>query len=395
MLREVKGESVSSKTVHSVGIIMNGVTGRMGVNQHLRRSILEIMAQGGVKISDSESIMPRPLLVGRNAAKLEALAQESGGLPWTTDLAVALKDPAYSIYFDAQTTDRRVDAVRQAIAAGKHIYCEKPSADSLEGALELYRLAKKAGVKHGVVQDKLWLPGLLKLKTLRDLGFFGRILSVRGEFGYWVFEGDTIPAQRPSWNYRKADGGGLIMDMLCHWRYVLDNLFGAVKAVSCLGATHIPRRWDEAGKPYDATADDTAYATFDLDGGIIAHFNSSWCVRVRRDDLLTIQVDGTHGSAVAGLRHCWIQPHSATPRPVWNPDVDSPLNYFDGWQQVPQQTDFANAFKRQWELFLRHVVTDEPFQWSLLEGAKGVQLAEKGLESWQKRAWVDVPALET
>jgi predicted dehydrogenase len=394
MLREVKGASVSSKTLHSIGIIMNGVTGRMGVNQHLRRSILEIMAQGGVKISDNESIVPRPLLVGRNAAKLEALAQESGGLPWTTDLGVALEDPAYSIYFDAQTTDRRVDAVSQAIVAGKHIYCEKPSADSLQGALELYRLAKKAGVKHGVVQDKLWLPGLLKLKTLRDLGFFGRILSVRGEFGYWVFEGDTIPAQRPSWNYRKADGGGLIMDMLCHWRYVLDNLFGAVKAVSCLGATHIPRRWDEAGKPYAATADDTAYATFELEGGIVAHFNSSWCVRVRRDDLLTIQVDGTHGSAVAGLRHCWIQPHSATPRPVWNPDVESPLNYFDDWQQVPRQTEFANAFKRQWELFLRHVVADEPFRWSLLEGAKGVQLAEKGLESWRKRACVDVPALE-
>ena len=373
---------------------MNGVTGRMGVNQHLRRSILEIMAQGGVKISDSETIVPRPLLVGRNAAKLEALAQESGGLPWTTDLAVALEDPAYSVYFDAQTTDRRVEAVRQAIAAGKHIYCEKPSADSLQGACELYRLAKNKGVKHGVVQDKLWLPGLLKLKTLRDLGFFGRIFSVRGEFGYWVFEGDTIPAQRPSWNYRKADGGGLIMDMLCHWRYVLDNLFGPVKAVSCLGATHIPQRWDEAGQPYDATADDAAYATFEIEGGIIAHFNSSWCVRVRRDDLLTIQVDGTHGSAIAGLRQCWIQPYSATPRPVWNPDIESQLNYFEGWQRVPQQTEFENAFKRQWELFLRHVVADEPFRWSLLEGAKGVQLAEKGLESWRKRAWVDVPALE-
>ena len=385
---------MSSKTVHSVGIIMNGVTGRMGVNQHLRRSIFEIMAQGGVKISDSETIMPRPLLLGRNAAKLEALAQESGGLPWTTDLAVALEDPAYSIYFDAQTTDRRVEAVRQAIAAGKHIYCEKPSADSLQGARELYELAKNKGVKHGVVQDKLWLPGLLKLKTLRDLGFFGHIFSVRGEFGYWVFEGDTIPAQRPSWNYRKADGGGLIMDMLCHWRYVLDNLFGTVKAVSCLGATHIPRRWDEAGRPYDATADDAAYATFELEGGIIAHFNSSWCTRVRRDDLLTIQVDGTQGSAVAGLRHCWIQPYSATPRPVWNPDIDSPLDYLEGWQKVPQQTEFENAFKRQWELFLRHVAADEPFQWSLLEGAKGVQLAEKGLESWRKRAWVNVPALE-
>ena len=217
---------------------------------------------------------------------------------------------------------------------------------------------------------------------------------MRGEFGYWVFEGDTVPTQRPSWNYRKEDGGGIILDMLCHWRYVLDNLFGAVKAVSCLGATHIPTRWDEAGKPYDAHADDSAYATFELEGGIIAHFNSSWCVRVRRDDLLTLQVDGTKGSAVAGLRHCWIQHYGATPRPVWNPDIESPLNYFDGWQKVPEQDTFDNAFKRQWELFLRHVVKDEPFRWGLLEGAKGVQLAEKGIESWQKRCWVDVPALK-
>ena len=389
-----KAGRVSSK-VHSVGIIMNGVTGRMGLNQHLQRSILAIMAKGGLKISDSETILPRPLLVGRNASKLEALSQENGGLPWTTDLAVALEDRAYSIYFDAQTTDRRAEAVRRAIAAGKHIYCEKPSADSLEAAQDLYRLAKSAGVKHGVVQDKLFLPGLRKLKTLRDLGFFGRIFSVRGEFGYWVFEGDTIPAQRPSWNYRKSDGGGIIMDMLCHWRYVLDNTFAPVKAISCLGVTHIPQRWDETGRPYPATADDAAYATFQLEGEIIAHFNSSWCTRVRRDDLLTIQVDGTDGSAVAGLRHCWIQPRAATPRPVWNPDIESPLDYFAGWQKVPEQKEFDNAFKLQWELFLRHVVTDDPFPWSLLEGAKGVQLAEKAMESWQKRAWVEVPALES
>ena len=372
---------------------MNGVTGRMGANQHLRRSILSIMEQGGVKISESEAIMPKPMLVGRNAAKLEALAAESGGLPWTTDLERALDDPDYSIYFDAQTTDRRAPAVRQAIARGKHVYCEKPSADSLQAALELYRLAETAGVKHGVVQDKLWLPGLLKLKTLRDIGFFGRILSVRGEFGYWVFEGDTVQAQRPSWNYRKEEGGGIIMDMLCHWRYVLDNLFGPVRAVSCLGQTHIPQRWNETGLMYEATADDTAYATFELDGGIVAHFNSSWCVRVRRDDLLTIQVDGTKGSAVAGLRDCWIQPSGATPRPVWNPDTGNPLDYFDDWQKVPQQDNFDNAFKRQWELFLLHVVADRAFPWNLLEGAKGVQLAERGMDSWKKRAWVDVPAL--
>ena len=380
-------------TTHTVGIIMNGVTGRMGLNQHLRRSIGAIVQQGGVRLSDSETIVPRALLVGRNSSKLEAIAAECGGLPWTTDLDAALANPEYSIYFDAQTTDRRADAMRQAIAAGKHVYCEKPVAGSLESALDLWKLAEKAGVKHGVVQDKLWLPGLLKLETLKQSGFFGRILSVRGEFGYWVFEGDTVAPQRPSWNYRKEDGGGIIMDMLCHWRYVLDNLFGAVKAVSCLGATHIPTRWNEAGERYDCTAEDAAYATFELEGGIVAHFNSSWCVRVRRDDLLTIQVEGTKGSAVAGLRHCWIQPYGATPRPVWNPDIESPLNYFDGWQKVPEQETFDNAFKRQWELFLRHVVKGDPFRWGLLEGAKGVQLAEKGLESWRKRAWVEIPEL--
>jgi predicted dehydrogenase len=384
---------LSAKTIHSVGIIMNGVTGRMGLNQHLQRSVFAIMQQGGVRLNDAEAIMPRPLLVGRSPSKLEAISAKFGGLPWTTSLDEALSKSEYSVYFDAQTTDRRADAVRQAIAAGKHIYCEKPISGSVETALDLCRLANRAGVKHGVVQDKLWLPGLMKLQTLKDLGFFGRILSVRGEFGYWVFEGDTVPAQRPSWNYRKEEGGGLILDMLCHWRYVLDNLFGAVRAVSCLGATHIPQRRNEAGETYDCTADDSAYATFALDGGTVAHFNSSWCVRVRRDDLLTLQVDGAKGSAVAGLRHCWVQPYAATPRPVWNPDVESPLNYFDGWQKVPEQDTFDNAFKRQWELFLRHIVTSEPFRWSLLEGAKGVQLAEKGYESWQKRAWVDVPEL--
>ena len=370
---------------------MNGVTGRMGLNQHLRRSIHAIMQQGGLQTSDGDTIMPHPLLVGRNAVKLEAISSEFGGLPWTSDLSTALDDPTYSIYFDAQTTDRRAEAVHQAIRAGKHIYCEKPTANTFDAAYGLYRAAEAAGVKHGVVQDKLWLPGLLKLQVLRDTGFFGRIYAVRGEFGYWVFEGDVIPPQRPSWNYRKEDGGGIIVDMLCHWRYVLDNLFGRVKAVSCLGATHIPRRWDETGQPYDVDADDSAYATFELENGIIAHFNSSWCVRVRRDDLLTIQVEGDKGSAVAGLRHCWIQPGAATPRPVWNPDIESPLNYFEQWQKVPEQMPFENAFKRQWELFLLHVIKGDAFPWNLLEGAKGVQLAEKGIESWRTRAWVDIP----
>jgi predicted dehydrogenase len=384
---------MTQANVHKVGIIMNGVTGRMGTNQHLLRSICAIIKQGGVRISETEAIMPDPILVGRNPVKLEKLAAQAGVKRWTTNLDEALADGANTIYFDAQTTDRRVEAVKKAIHAGKHIYCEKPTATTTKEALELARLAAKAGVKNGVVQDKLWLPGLLKLKVLRDTGFFGKIFAVRGEFGYWVFEGDTVPIQRPSWNYRKEDGGGLILDMLCHFRYVLDNLFGEVQSVSCLGATHIPKRWDENGKPYKATADDSAYATFELDGDIIAHFNATWCTRVRRDDLLTIHVDGTRGSAVAGLRECWIQPYGATPRPVWNPDIDQPINFFDTWQKVPNQQTYDNAFKIQWELFLRHVVKNEPFRWTLLEGAKGVQLAEKGIESWQKRKWVSIPEL--
>jgi len=378
---------------HTVGVIMNGVTGRMGTNQHLMRSMVEIIKQGGVRIGPGETIMPDPILIGRDINKLEKLSVMSGIKKISTDLDKALADPNNIIYFDAQTTGRRAEAIQKAVKAGKHIYCEKPIAVDTKTALSLSTLCEKAGVKNGVVQDKLWLPGILKIKRLIQQGFFGEILSVRGEFGYWVFEGDTIPAQRPSWNYRKEDDGGIIVDMLCHWRYVLDNVFGKVKAVSCLGATHIPQRIDEQGKPYKCTADDAAYATFELENGIIAQFNSSWTVRVRRDDLLTLQVDGTKGSAVAGLRECYIQHYGNTPKPVWNPDIPQPINFLEGWSRVPEQETYDNAFKVQWELFLRHVVKDEPFPWDLRDGARGVQLAEKGLESWSKRCWVDIPAI--
>ena len=378
---------------NTIGIIMNGVTGRMGTNQHLLRSIAEIIKQGGVKVGPDETIVPDPVLVGRDKNKLEKLCALSGVKKMTTNLDEALADANNKIYFDSQVTGRRADGIRKAVQAGKHIYCEKPIAVKTDIALELYQLCKEAGLKNGVVQDKLWLPGIIKLKRLIQLGFFGKILSVRGEFGYWVFEGDSIPAQRPSWNYRKEDDGGIISDMLCHWRYVLDNVFGKVKAVSCLGATHIPRRVDEQGKAYACTADDAAYATFELEGGIIAHFNSSWAVRVRRDDLLTLQVDGTKGSAVAGLRECYIQHYGNTPKPVWNPDIAQPINLFEGWSKVPDQEVYENAFKAQWELFLKHVIKNEPFPWDLREGAKGVQLAEKGLESSSRRCWLDIPEL--
>jgi predicted dehydrogenase len=379
---------------HRIGIIMNGVTGRMGTNQHLVRSVLAIRRQGGVKLAADEVILPEPILVGRNIDKLQTLAAEHGVEHYTTDLDTALADARFSVYFDATLTNQRVTGARRAIAAGKHIYAEKPTATNLAEALALYREAQAAGVKNGVVQDKLWLPGLLKLKYLIDCGFFGRILSVRGEFGYWVFDGIDQPCQRPSWNYRREEGGGIMIDMFCHWRYVIDNLFGEIASLVSLGAIHIDRRADEQGHPYHATADDAAYAIFQLKDGTPLQFNSSWCVRVRRDDLLTLHVDGTYGSAVAGLRRCRVQHHSVTPRPVWNPDIEQAIDFYAGWEEVPTNLPYDNAFKAQWELFLKHVVKDVPFRWSLLEGAKGVQLAELGVQSWQERKWVDVPPLQ-
>jgi predicted dehydrogenase len=378
---------------HRIGIIMNGVTGRMGTNQHLIRSIDAIIKQGGLRIGPDEVIMPDPILVGRNESKLRELCGRTSATRWTTDLDAALANPDDTVYFDAQTTGRRAEGVRKAVAAGKHIYCEKPIAVDSKTALELHQLCQTAGVKNGVVQDKLWLASFVKLKRLIQTGFFGRILSVRGEFGYWVFEGHTVPPQRPSWNYRKEDDGGIIVDMLCHWQYVLENLFGKPKALSCLGATHIHERIDETGKPYRCTADDSAYATFELEGGVIAHFNSSWTVRVRRDDLLSVQVDGEKGTAVCGLRDVWIQHYGNTPRPVWNPDIPQPIDFHEGWSKVPDQETYDNAFKIQWELFLKHIVRDEPFPWDLLSGAKGVQFAELGIQSWKERRWIDVPEI--
>ena len=380
--------------LHKIGVIMNGVTGRMGTNQHLIRSLAAIISQGGVKVSDNEIIMPDLVLVGRNENKLKKLAERTQVERWTTNLDEVLKEDKYHIYFDAQTTGRRADAIKKAVAAGKHIYCEKPIATSTQVALELYQLCEKASLKHGVVQDKLWLPGMLKLKSLIENDFFGDILSVRGDFGYWVFEGHTVPAQRPSWNYRKEDDGGIIVDMLCHWRYLLDNIFGSVKGVFCLGATHIPERIDENGLPYTCTADDAAYSIFELEGGIIAQFNSSWTTRVRRDDLLTLHVDGTKGSSVVGLRECWTQEYGNTPKPVWNPDIPNPIDFKEGWTKVQEKKGFENAFKIQWELFLKHVLLDTPFPWNLMEGAKGVQLAELGLESWKKKTWINIPELK-
>ncbi len=377
----------------SIGIVVNGVTGRMGYRQHLLRSLLAIRDQGGLPAADGTRIWPEPVLVGRSEARLAAIAERHGLTNWTTDLGAALSRDDVQIYFDAQVTQQREKAIRAAIEAGRHVYTEKPLAEDLASAMDLVRLARAAGIRHGVVADKLFLPGIRKLKRLVEGGFFGRILSVRGEFGYWVFEGNWQPAQRPSWNYRAADGGGIVMDMFPHWEYVLEQLFAPVRAVQCVAATHIPTRVDEAGEPYTATAHDAAYAIFELDGGIVAQVNSSWAVRVYRDELVEFQVDGTHGSAVAGLRECRIQHRATTPKPVWNPDLPADEEFRSQWQRVPDNEEFDNGFKVQWEAFLRHVADGTPFPWDFVAAARGVQLAELALRSAAEGRRVEVPEL--
>jgi predicted dehydrogenase len=376
-----------------IGIALNGVTGRMGYRQHLVRSLLAIREEGGLPLPDGRQLWPEPILVGRSEQKLLEIAERHGLTEWTTDLATALARPDVEIYFDAQVTAQREKAIRAAIDAGKHVYTEKPTAEGLTAAADLATIATAAGVKHGVVQDKLFLPGLRKLDRLVKGGFFGRILSVRGEFGYWVQEGDWQKAQRPSWNYRAEDGGGIVVDMFPHWQYVLEQIIAPVTAVTAHVTTHIPRRWDERGNEYAATADDAAYAVFELRGGAVAQINSSWTVRVFRDELVEFQVDGTDGSAVAGLRRCRIQHRATTPKPVWNPDLPVTEDFRGQWQEVPDNEEYGNGFRVQWEAFLRHVVLDTPFPWDLWAGARGVQLAELGLRSAREGRRFEVPEI--
>ena len=380
--------------MRKIGILMNGVTGRMGTNQHLKRSIAALRYEGGIALRDGTKVMPDPILIGRSEEKLRALAAECGIERWSLDLTSALANPEDVIYFDAQTTSRRAADVMRALNAGKHVYCEKPLGSTVDECLALARLASSKGLKNGIVQDKLFLPGLLKLRHLIESKFFGRILAARGEFGYWVFEGEDRPSQRPSWNYRKEDGGGITLDMFGHWQYVLNSLFGPIASVSAQCATHIPTRVDEMGHPYQATADDAVYALFTMQSGVVVQMNSSWATRVYRDDLFTMQVDGTEGSAIAGLRECKIQPRTATPRAVWNPDLPVAHDYLSGWRKVEDGQVYGNAFRAQWELFLRHVLEDGPFPYDFLEGARGVQLAELGEASSVARCTLAIPELE-
>src|SRR5215471_16582533 len=382
---------MARKVIH---VALNGVTGRMGYRQHLVRSLLAIREQGGIRLEDGSSLYPEPILVGRSQERLRGIAERHGLGPWTTSLDEALADAAVEVYFDAQVTSAREASLMKAIEAGKHVYTEKPVAGSLDGALRLARAAKAAGITHGVVHDKLFLPGVMKLKRLLGNGFFGRVLSVRLEFGYWVFEGDEIPAQRPSWNYRADEGGGIVLDMFPHWQYLLTDLFGPISAVYARTATHIPRRWDESGTPYEATADDAAYAVLEFGSGAVASVNSSWTVRVNRRELLELQVDGTAGSAVAGLRHCAVQHRVTTPMPVWNPDLPDPIDYPGQWTEMPDTMAFGNGFKVQWEQFLAAAAQRRPVPWDLAQGARGVQLAGLALQSSAEGRRLGVPRLE-
>jgi predicted dehydrogenase len=379
--------------VKTLRIAMNGITGRMGYRQHLVRSILPIRDQGGVLLEDGSRVQVEPILVGRNADKVRELAALHGVEAWSTDPDSLIADDSVDIYFDAQVTSRRASALKSAIANGKHIYTEKPTAETLQEAIGLAQLAREAGITAGVVHDKLYLPGLVKLRRLVDEGFFGRILSLRGEFGYWVFEGDIQPAQRPSWNYRAQDGGGMTVDMFCHWNYVLEGILGRVQSVIAKTATHIPTRWDENGRPYPATADDASYGIFELEGGIIAQINSSWAVRVYRDELVEFQVDGTHGSAVAGLNKCVAQQRAHTPKPVWNPDLPVTESFRDQWLEVPANADLDNGFKLQWEEFIRDVAAGREHRFGLLSAARGVQLAELGLQSSAEGRRLEIPEI--
>jgi predicted dehydrogenase len=376
----------------TIGIVIDGATGRLGTTLHLR-SLLAIRAEGGLALANGDRLIPEPALLGRNPEKLAALAEKSGGLKWRTDRDASLADPAIDIYFDATATGGRPDRARAAFAAGKHVYLEKPIAENLEDALSLARAAEYAGKKGGVVQDKLFLPGLKKLRKLYDADFFGRVLSVRLDFGWWVFDGELYPAQRPSWNYRRAAGGGLILDMFAHWRYIFDRLLGPITAVSCRHMTAQPRRIDESGKPYDVDVEDHAFAIFELEGGVLAQVGSSWASRVKRDDLLQIQVDGTLGSAVAGLHRCFVQPLVTTPKPFFSPEQPQSMVFDQQWQEMPEIEPFENGYRAGWELFLRHVAEGMPFPAPLLEGAKSVQLAEACDRSHRERRWVELEPL--
>jgi len=376
---------------HRIGVIINGATGRMGTTQHMA-NLLAIAAEGGLPLRNGDRLVPELMLVGRDADRLAALAAAHGGLRWTTNLAEALAGPD-NIFMDCAATGDRPARVRQAIAAGKHIHIEKPTAPTVDEAMELARLADKARVKHGVIQDKLFLPGFAKLLFVKNAGFFGRVLSIKIDAGSWVFDGTTQECQRPSWNYKRAEGGGIALDMMAHWRYMIDRLAAPVTGVSALMSTAIPQRVDERGQPYTVDVEDTSHALLKLAGGAVGVITNSWATRVRRDDTMVVQIDGAAGSAVAGRMRCFTQSAVNTPEAFFGGGRPANMDFLAQWQEVPDTLPVKNPFRHCWEAFLRHVGEDAPYVPTLVEGAKAVQLADLAYRSVAEGRWMPVPEL--
>jgi predicted dehydrogenase len=374
----------------TIGIIVHGATGRIGSTQHLKNALTPICAEGGLAVGE-DRIVPHLVLVGRDKERLAAIARENGGAAWTTDLDAVLSDPAYTVLFDAAATHQRKATFEKGIAAGKHIYSEKPIAATVAEGRALLATIKARGLKHGAVEDKQYLPGLLKLRALAQASFFGRVVGFRLEFGWWVFDGFDEPCQRPSWNYRKTGGGGLLLDMYPHFRYLIEGILGPIRRIITSAATAMPERVDEAGVHYAVDVEDQAITFIALESGATGTLIASWATRVRRDDLMTFQIDGTKGSAVAGLHRCYMQPLADTPRvAAFNPMVDLAVDYRARWQEAPAGGPYLNPYRVGWEDFLRHIVGDAPLRSDFAAGIRDVAFAEACGRSSRKGAWVDL-----
>ncbi len=379
-------------SVETLGIVLNGASGGIANRQHLERALIPMIREGGLPVG-GRRIVPKLLLVGRDEGRLKAVADRFGLDAWTTDLSAAIADPAYPVVFDAGVTGARAGLLRSAIEAGKHVYAEKPVVTDVAVGRELLALAEAKGVKHGVVEDKLFLPGLEKLKLARAQGLIGRVLQFRLDFGYWIFTGHDVPTQRPSWNYRRGEGGGLLLDMYPHWRYVVEGVLGPIDSVVSTAWTAIPERIDEAGKPYAVDTDDSNATLVRLKSGAVGVITSSWATRVKRDDLVTFQVDGTEGSAVAGLHRCRVQPLAATPKARFDPNVDHGQDYDRDWMDMPELSPVRNGYRAGWEAFIRHVVAGEPMAADLAAGIRDVALAVACETSVAEGRWVAMDSL--
>ena len=375
---------------HTIGIIVHGATGRIASTQHLANALAPIINEGGLALGD-DRVLPRLLLVRRDEGRVAALARAHNIADWTTDIDAALASRDHAIFFDAAATGQRVATLERAIAAGKHVYCEKPLAPTLAEANALFHRARERGLRHGVVEDKIYLPGLRKLGALARGGTLGRIVGFRLEFGWWVFDGSDRPSQRPSWNYR-AGGGGLVLDMYPHWRYVIEGIVGRILRVASSQWTAIPDRVDETGAPYKVAVEDSATTLIELEGGAFGTIMSSWATRVRRDDLLTLQIDGTGGSAIAGLHRCYFQPAAATPTIAhFSVMTDIAADYRSDWSEAPALPSYCNPYRVGWEEFLRHVLRDAPFASDFSAGARDVAFAEACHRSMRERGWITMP----